>query len=442
MIELIKIFGYTFLAGVIITFLKSAKQKPTSWFISTLQNFVGSLLVFSGVVKAIDPLGTAYKMKDYFDAFTSFTGVSFGWLASISVSLAVFMIVFEIILGVALIIGFKTKLTLAGTTAMMIFFTILTGFTYLTGFINPDFYDLRKRTELREAGETVKVWTAFDERQMKVTDCGCFGDFLKLVPKHSFFKDIFLMVILVIMIIGHKHIKPFFGERFSWIKVGSVTVVSLLFCFSNFVWGLPVVDFRPYKIGNDINAQRVAQKPAVIEYLFIYKNSASGELKELTTEDLKGFDFSGYEYVDRKEKVLDPGIPAKITNFGAYNEEGYDMTDDILLNEDFSFWVLSKSLKDSYIPAWKSLNAISELADENDLQMFAFMTSTFPDADAFRHENQAAYPFYQADETFIKTVVRANPGLVLLKDGKVMGKWHHKHIPSKEEMAVLLRTLK
>lgn len=439
MIELLKIFGFTFLAGVILTFLKSIKQKHTSWIVSILQNFVGSLLIFSGVVKAIDPLGTAYKMKDYFDAFSSFTGTSFAWLSNMSVSLAVFMIVFEIVLGVALIIGFKNKLTLAGTTLMMVFFTILTGFTFLTGYINPDFYDLRKRTELKEAGEKVQVWTSFDERQMKVTDCGCFGDFLKLTPKLSFFKDIFLMIILIVLIVGNKHVKPFFGDTFSWVKIGGTTVAFLLFSLSNFVWGLPIVDFRPYTIGNDINVQRVAQKPAIIQYNFVYKNTASGELKELSQDDLKGFDFTGYEYVDRSEKIIDAGIPAKITNFAAFDADGFDMTDDILENSDYSFWILSKSLNKSHTPAWAKLNEINKLADEKGLQTFAFMTSSFPDADEFRHINQAAYPFYQADETFIKTVVRANPGLVLLKNGVVLGKWHHRDIPSKEEMEKYLK---
>jgi uncharacterized membrane protein YphA (DoxX/SURF4 family) len=442
MIELIKIFGYTFLAGLVITIAKNSQKKISSWPVNILQNFLGSLLIFSGAVKAIDPLGTAYKMKDYFDAFSSFTGMSFKLLAEMSVPMAVFMIVLEIVLGVALIIGWNKKATLALTTLMMIFFTVLTGFTYLTGFINPDYYDLAKRQELRAAGETIQVWTAFDERQMKVTDCGCFGDFLKLIPKHSFFKDIFLMFVILILIIGNKHIRPMYGKVFSNFSIGLTTVAFLIFSLYNFVWNIPVVDFRPYKIGNNIPEQMKAKRNAVIEYKFIYRNTSTGELKELTQDELKGFDFSQYEYVDRKEKVLDPGIPAKINNFGAYNEEGYDLTDEILGNPDFSFWVLSKSLRKSNSKAWAKLNEISDFADKNNLEMFAFMTSAFPDADEFRHEHQAAYPFYQADETFIKTVIRSNPGLVLLKDGTVMGKWHHRHIPSAQQIEAYINSLK
>ena len=104
-----KIFGFSLLAGIVIAYLKSFKQKPKNWTIDILANFLGSLFIFSGIVKAIDPLGTSYKMKDYFDAFSQFTGFSFELLASISTFLAVFMIVLEIVLGVALIIGFKKK---------------------------------------------------------------------------------------------------------------------------------------------------------------------------------------------------------------------------------------------------------------------------------------------------------------------------------------------
>lgn len=434
MTPLIKILFFTFLAGIFITLIKSKWQKPESWFVAILQNFVGSLLIFSGAVKAVDPLGTAYKMKDYFDAFSSFTGISFDWLANASVFLAVFMIVLEVLLGVALIIVWRNKLILGLTAAMMIFFTILTGFTYLTGFINPDFYDLATRNELKTAGESIQVWTSFDPRQMKVTDCGCFGDFLKLEPKESFLKDIFFLIILGILFFGRKGMKPFFGSFFGNVKIAGTTIAFLIFCFSNYMWSLPMFDFRPYKIGNNIPAQMETIKPAKFDYKFIYKNKQTGETVELTQDELKGFDYASFEYVDRKEKLIDPGIPAKINNFGAYNEEGFDMTDEVINNENFSFWVLSKDLKKSKKEAWENLSKLSILADEEGFEMFAFMTSSFTQADDFRHENQQPYPFYQADETFIKTVVRANPGLVLLKNGVVIGKWHHTDIPSIDEM--------
>ena len=434
-LSLLKIFGFSLLAGIAFTFIKRAiKGNPSSWLVEIVQNFLGSLFLFSGFIKAVDPLGTAYKMKDYFDAFGSFTGINFDWLASTATFQAVFMIILEIVLGTALIVGWKKKFTLPVTAAMMIFFTILTGFTYLTGFVNPDYYDLATRHELQAAGENIQVWTKFDERQMKVTDCGCFGDFLKLAPKVSFFKDIFILLVFSVLIFGRKHIQPFLSGSLGWIKIGSVTLFSLIFCFSNYIWGLPVFDFRPYKIGNNIPIQRVAERDAVIEYNFIYKNNDTGEEREVIASEISSLEKGKWSYVDRVDNVIDAGIPAKINNFAAFDEDGHDLTDEILANPDYSLWVLSKSLKKSDKDSWEDLQEVSDYAETNNLKMFAFMASDFDEADEFRHEMQAAYPFYQADETFIKTVVRANPGLVLLKNGNVMGKWHHNNIPSFQEI--------
>ncbi len=439
---LLKIFGFALLAGIIISYLKSFKKKPSKWLVEILTNFLGALFIFSGFVKALDPLGTSYKMKDYFDAFTQFSGVSFTWLANMSTFLAVFMIVLEIVLGVALIIGFKKKITLGLTAALMIFFTVLTGFTYLTGFINPDYYDIVSRTEYKEAGEQLDVFVAYDKLQMKVTDCGCFGDFLKLEPKVSFYKDLFLMVVLIVLAFFNKHIHQFFGNTFSWTKVGGTAFFFTIFCMMNYIWGLPMVDFRPYKIGNDINELRieVADK---LDYGFIFKNVNTGETKRVTMNDYGTYSSdAAWEFTNEQDNiVIEKGIEATIANFGAFTADGLDKTDVILMNEDYSFWVLSKSLKKSDLKAWEKLNEVYEYADENNKEMFAFMAVNFDDAEKFRHDVQAPYTFYQADETFIKTVIRANPGLVLLKNGVVMGKWHHSDIPNKEQMAKYIESL-
>ena len=437
-----KIFGGSFLAGIVISYLKAFKKKPSNWSIEVLTNFLGALFIFSGFVKAIDPLGTSYKMKDYFDAFSQFTGMSFDWLANMSAFLAVFMIVLEIVLGVALIIGFKKKITLGLSAAIMIFFTVLTGFTYLTGFINPDYYDITTRHELQAAGDNIQVFVKYDDLQMKVTDCGCFGDFLKLEPRVTFIKDLFLMFVLLALFLGMKHIQALFGKTFSWMKIGGSTFFFLLFCFSNYIWGLPMVDFRPYKVGNNIVEQRV-EIPDKLDYGFTFKNVESGETKRVAMADYSAAKANpAWEFANEQDNiVLEKGVPAKIANFGAYNEEGFDMTDDILYNEEYSLWVLTKSLDKSDKDTWAELNEVAVYADENDLEMFAFMTSNFEDAEKFRHDYQCSYPFYQADETFIKTVIRSNPGLVLLKNGVVMGKWHHSEIPSIEQIASYIQSL-
>lgn len=435
MVLVFKIFFFSFLAGSVITFLLSLKQKPKSWPIDLIKNFLGSLFIFSGVVKAIDPLGTAYKMKDYFDAFSQFTGWNFDWLASSSTFLAVFMIVLEIVLGIALILGAYKKIVLPVSAAMLVFFTVLTGFTFGTGYMNSDYYPANARKEAKSSGQDYQFWTEFDERQMKVTDCGCFGDFLKLKPKHSFFKDLILMGVLVILFLGISKIQPWAEPWFLNMKIVGASLFLLLFCFSNYIWGLPMFDFRPYKPGKNILEQRVAAEEPVVKYFFVYKNKNTGEEKNFLVSELTALDKEEWEYVDRIEDVINPGVPAKIQNFYASDEDGVDVTDHVLENPEYSFWILSKDLKKSKKKAWAELNEISKLADQEGLEMFVFTPSNFED---FRHEVQAAYPFYTADKTFVKTIVRANPGLVILQNGNVIDKFHHNHIPSIEKVKEII----
>jgi uncharacterized membrane protein YphA (DoxX/SURF4 family) len=438
-----QIFGFSLLAGIVFSYVKSFKKKPKSWFTEILVNFLGSLFIFSGIVKAIDPLGTSYKMKDYFGAFSQFTGLNIDWLADMSTFFAVFMIVLEIVLGIALIIGFHKKITLGLSAAMMIFFTVLTGFTYLTGFINPDYYDIVTRQDLQASGEEFSIFVEYDKLQMKVTDCGCFGDFLKLEPRVTFLKDVFLMFVLIALLAGLKNIQQLFGDTFSWVHVIGTTIFFLLFSFSNYIWGLPVVDFRPYKVGNDINALRV-EIPDKLDYGFIFKNKVSGETKRVVMADYSAVKGDPeWEFTDEQDNiVLEEGVPAKISNFGAYDDDGYDVTDDLLQNEDYSFWVVTKKMTDANEGAWAKLNVISDYADANGNEMFGFMTLNFEEAEELRHKYQITYTLYQADETFIKTVIRSNPGLILLKNGFVMGKWHHMNIPNAEAMDLYIKSLK
>ncbi|MGB1247651.1 MAG: DoxX family protein [Chitinophagales bacterium] len=428
MISLFKIFGGTALAGLIITILVQVWQKENqqNLLIQFFRNMIGSLFIFSGFIKAIDPLGTSYKMGEYFTSFASdlpFMAGFFDMLHEWATPFAVFMIVVEIVCGICLILGVKSKITTWAIAAMMIFFTVLTGYTTMSGFVP-------NGTSFFSFGE----WGEWREVNMRVTDCGCFGDFLKLKPQVSFGKDLVLLPIAILLLFGVKKIKPLLSKYVGYGIVGFSKVAFLLFCLSNFVWGLPMVDFRPYKIGNNIPSQRIAERDAVVEFLFVYRNIETGEEVKLTMDELTGFDYDTHEYVDRVEDVIDAGIPAKIANFNAYDEEGLDVSEEILSNPDFSFWVLTKKLSATDKDAWEDLNEINDFTETFNYEMFAFMASDFPTAEEFRHEVQAAYPFYQADETFIKTVIRANPGLVLLKDGYVYGKWHHNDIPSFQEM--------
>lgn len=415
--SLFGLIGAIALGLYIIRFLL---KKPKHIFYTYLQFFTGTLFIFSGAVKAIDPLGTSYKMHDYFSAFGQI-GFNNFWMAmsAWSTPLAVFMIVFEIVLGIALLLAWKPKLTLWLSFAMLAFFTLLTGFTYLNGYDWSLFFS--------------KGQLVFEEKNMKVTDCGCFGDFVKLKPWVSFYKDIFLDVVIVILILGQTKMEPLFTSLARTSLVFAGTLGTLLFCFANYVWNLPVVDFRPYKIGNDVSDLRKEKVPPKTEMIFIYKNTQTGEEKEFGMNDLGGINNDEWEFKDRHDKVLDPGVPAVITNLYISNEDKEDITDELLSDKNYSLMIVAYKLAQTDEAAFKQLNEIAEKAQAQKLNVYC-VTSGDIDIENFRVKNQTAYPFYTADETPLKTIIRSNPGLVLLKNGIVMGKWHHKHLPTFDDL--------
>ncbi|HHS95524.1 MAG TPA: DoxX family protein, partial [Phaeodactylibacter sp.] len=273
------------LAAIVLTGIVKAMKKDKSLFISYLQNFCGALFVFSGWVKAIDPLGTAYKMEQYFAEFEStfsetwmsFIAPIFPLFSEYSIGFSVFMIVFEIVLGVMLIFGVWRKWTSWAFFLLVAFFTFLTGFTYLTGYVPSDvnFFDFGN-------------WGPYVETNMRVTDCGCFGDFIKLKPKVSFMKDVVLLVPALIFLFKYNKMHELFTAKVRNIITAVSTVGILFYCMSNYVWDLPGKDFRPFKIGTDVAAVKKAEQEAAASVQVIaYKltNKKTGEVVEIATPE-------------------------------------------------------------------------------------------------------------------------------------------------------------
>lgn len=433
-------------------------------FVTLIRILVGGLFIFSGFVKAIDPLGTSYKMHEYFEAFSSL-GLQPLWqaMSAWSTPVAVMMIVVEIAAGVALLIGWMPRLTVWILYLMTMFFTVLTGFTYLSGYCPTAAFGiismaitalwLVAAAKYHDKGGKKIFWAAmgatiivlllmktgnallscsFTASKMKVTDCGCFGDFIKLKPWETFWKDIVLDVLIFILVIRVKDIRPVFTSAGVHITTAAATVISLLFCFSNFLWDLPVIDFRPYKVGNNIRELRQALKPEVREYVFVYKNKNTGEVRDFKLDELDNAD-ENWDFVDRKDVVVDPGIPAKINNLFIRNAEGEDITDSLLSEKRYSFMVVMYKLGNTRKSAFKALNEIAAYCDKKQLPFYGVTGGDMP-SEPFRHEMQTPFEFYTADETALKTIIRSNPGLVLLKDGVVIAKWHHRHLPTVEEL--------
>ena len=480
---------YIGIAAVLLTLLVGfVFKRQKSWLMSFLQNFCGVLFIFSGFVKAIDPLGTAYKMEQYFAEFEStfsdtalgFLAPMFPWLSSHSATFSVLMIIFEIVLGLMLVLGARPKFTSWAFFLLVAFFTILTGFTYLTGYVpqGVNFFEFGK-------------WGAYVETNMKVTDCGCFGDFLKLEPKVSFLKDVFLLIPALFFLFKNRDMHQLFTERFRNAATLVTTFALAIFCLNNFVWNLPPVDFRPFYVGNDVRAKKTAEQEAeeAVEVLaYKLKNKQSGQVVELPTDQyLKEYKNYPKEEWEFEQVKSEPAIPrTKLSDFEVADLEGNDKTEDILSNENYHFMVVSYKLYGtstqstvtvqdttwatdtirlegtdsiqlvqrvasvegkevskevySFEPDFEKrysaiINPIAAGAQKDGYDFYAVTAYADPGKiDDFRHATQSAFPFYVADDILLKTIVRSNPGLVLWKDGKIVMKWHWKQLPTYEEI--------
>ncbi|THH41075.1 DoxX family protein [Neolewinella litorea] len=438
---------YIGIAALSLTALTHVFLKATrNLGMSVLQNFTGALFVFSGYVKAIDPLGTAYKMEQYFAEFAStaqgagadFLVPLFPWLSSFSVGFSVFMIVLEIMLGVMLIIGARPKLTAGLLFVIVAFFTALTGFTYLTGYVpsGSNFFAF---------GE----WGEYAETNMKVTDCGCFGDFLKLEPRVSFLKDVALLIPALIFLLAPSRMHQLFSPGVRGITVAAVGAVALYFCLSNFVWDLPGQDFRPFRIGTDVAAvkQAEAEAAAGVSVLgYTLTNKADGRVVEMSTDEFlkvyQDYPESDWEY---ETFSSEPAIEAtKISDFEVSDADGNDIVPELLADPGYTFIIVAYTLKGEpgnwdadYLEHWREeIQPVVQQAQAAGHSVMA-MTKFADDAyiDDFRSTIGADYPFYRGDDILLKTIIRSNPGVVLMKKGVIVNKWHHKKLPAFDRIA-------
>ncbi len=429
------IFGICIAAGLALTVLFGVilKNRPESWLLLFFQQFAGSLFIFSGLVKAVDPWGTAYKMEQYFaefeSAFGSVLGAIFPFFAKFAFAFAIIMLVLELLLGIALIFGLKRKFTAWAFFILLVFFTILTGFTYLTGYVPSDatFFQFGK-------------WGAYAESNMKVTDCGCFGDFLKLKPKTSFFKDLILLPLGLWFVMSWRKLLEVIDNKSigNGLFYGTIAL-STLFCLQNSKWNLPMADFRPFAEGVNLpeaEAAVLADEPIIERYLS-YKNTETGEEKEIKSDDIGSHPEVWKKptpWVPQKDKtreiVIKEGSDSKLKDFEFSNEEGVDVSDEVVGASGYQFMIISYNMDKANRKYFKQVNKVAVAAEKEGHRTFGVTQIADPtDVDKFRHELQAGYPFFTADDILLKTIIRSNPGILLLKDGTVMEKWHGSKLP-------------
>ena len=344
--------------GGVLTLL--TRQQSKNILMSFLQYFCGVWFVFSGLVKAVDPIGTAYKMEDYFVQFEStfeglqnfFKGLAplFPALSAQSTGFSIFMVTLEIVLGVMLILGYRRKLTAWFFFLLVAFFTLLTGFTYLTGYVPSDanFFDFAK-------------WGPYVKTQMRVTDCGCFGDFILLDPRVSFYKDLFLMLPALFFLFRSKWMHQLFANRQGLI-VALITAATVYFCYHYTYQNLPIVDFRPFKIGNNIRQMKETEAEArsnVQVIGWVLENTNTGVVETFMEPDPAKITYYKTYPKDQGWKVKDqiktePFVEkdgqkmavkeTKVSDFAVEDDQNNEVGEDILAEPGYSLMIVAYHL--------------------------------------------------------------------------------------------------
>lgn len=368
-------------------------RKYIDWF---ARIFVGGLFIFSGLIKLNDPIGTKIKLEEYFEVFAHDFGSFFGWFVPYALEIGFVLVVLEVVLGIAVLINYKMKISTKVLLGLIVFFTFL---TFYSAYFN------------------------------KVTDCGCFGDAIKLTPWESFTKDIILLVFVLHLFWYRNSYEPMLRTR----EGHAVILVITIVCFYlgiHAINHLPFIDFRAYKIGNNIPEEMIPEEQPTFEYVFEQLDNG-----EIITSEKYLMDTVKYKYKSIRQTNEDK-TTAKITDYSVSDENGNDVTQRTFEGAKLFFVIYNV-----HEASVKNLDKIKALVKgvEGKVEVMALTASLGADFEAFRHEHQLAIPYYFADATVLKTIVRANPGITLWVDGTVKGMWHHNDTPAPEEVLELLQ---
>ena len=345
--------------------------------------FVGVLFIISGLIKLNDPVGFSFKLKDYFAPEV----LNLEFLMPYALVIAIFVVIYEVLLGVMIILGYAKKFTLWSLLLMIVFFTFL---TFYSAYFN------------------------------KVTDCGCFGDAIKLTPWESFNKDVVLLVLILFLFFGSHYIKPFFTKKMRSILVYGSFVGCLAFGYW-VLMHLPVKDFRPYKIGANIT-EGMSVPEGAPEAIFEYdwKFNQNGEDKVITTNG----DYPQVEgdFIEVNTREIQAGYEPPIHDFSIERNDT-DFT-AAMLEEENLVVVIAYNLVMSEVEAYSSIREVTNKAIKNGYKVIGLSASSSKVMDAFAEQQRLNFKFYFCDETALKTIVRSNPGILELNKGTIVQKLH------------------
>lgn len=445
--------------------------------------FVGALFVVSGLIKSNDALGFMYKLEEYFEP----GALNLEFLTPYALQIAIFVCIAEVLLGIALLVGALPKLTTVLTLVMMIFFTWLTWYTATC-----DPFGMKM---IADADGTM-----MEIANQCVLECGCFGNAIPLTAYQSFLKDIFLLILIIpiaiaafrnkiqlndrntsmILYTGALVLTFLFGymmldwifpvlyltflllaasmvrrrvnhPKVEWIMAISVVLVAGLVQMKT-ITDLPLKDYRPYAIGesitqNRLSADEIGLNPPVYATEYTFENIKTGlDTIVLSSDYLKVYNddlfVSTYKIVsyDGPEVKISDGYEPRIMDLIMENADGDDLTDEVLSNKGYTFFYISKDLDavaEAGAPGQKEFNALAAAAQKEGIMFYGLTNAGADFNSTFATENAAPYDFLTCDQIELKIVIRSNPGLVLIKEGVVVGKWAWRDIPTFSEFVTL-----
>ena len=383
--------------------MENGKQHIAIGVITTVCRFVLAVVfIFSGFVKAIDPLGTQYKIQDYLDAF-GWTGVFPEFVPFIASALLGML---EFCLGVYLFFGIRRIIAPRAVVAMMAVMTPLT------------------------------FWLAWDH---PVSDCGCFGDALVLTNWETFGKNVVLLAMSLVVLKWRRRLFPLATTRFDWLIAlyGFLYILCMtVYCYRH----LPVFDFRPYYVGADIRQGMSipeGEEPTEFETRFVLQKD--GVEKEFTLEN---YPDSTWTFVDSKTVVKKQGYEPPIHDFSMIRyDDGEDITEQVLADEGYTFLLVAHQLGQANQSRMDLINELYDYCLEYGYAFYCLTSSSDEDILKWQEDTGAEYPFCLMDNITLKTMVRFNPGLMLLKKGTVVGKWSIIDIPDEYQLVGPLEQL-
>lgn len=366
---------------------KSLADIGSSILINALRFTLALVFAFSGFVKAVDPMGTIYKMADYAEAFG--LSLPFGLLFVG----AVLLIICEYVMGVCLFFGLYRRFYLS---AMIAFLAVLTPLTFYLALSN------------------------------LVSDCGCFGDAIVLTNWQTFAKNVALLITALIVLFGRKRICRIISPHLQWL-VFVYAVGSMAIFISFNLRHLPAIDFRPYHVGaNIVESMTLPGNVTPDEYETLFVMEKDGELETFTFDN---YPDSSWTFVSRENRLISKGGVPAITDFHLSSLDGEDVTWKVLEHSGYTFLLIAHDLEHTNEGMLDIINDLFDYAKINGLPFYMVTSSNHDAIEVWTEHTGATYPYLLADETLLKTMIRSNPGLMILKDANIIGKWSAADMP-------------